>query len=89
MGTNGANYSIEPDSIIAWLRALGRDQPFVLTGIGFGWLEGRFTAAIRDPEALARRFYAFCPDIVERGTGTVAALEDELRRSLHLYCWWD
>lgn len=89
MGTNGANYGIEPDSIIAWLRALGRDQPFVLTGIGFDWLEGRFTTAIRDPEALARRFYAFCPDIVEQGTETVGELEDELRRSLHLYCWWD
>lgn len=61
----------------------------MLTGIGFDWLEGRFTTAIRDPEALARRFYAFCPDMVEQGTETVAALEDELRRSLHLYCWWD
>lgn len=89
MGTNGANYGIGPDSIITWLRALGRDQPFVLTGIGFDWLEGRFTTPIRDPNALARRFYAFCPDIVEQGTETVAALADELRRSLHLYCWWD
>ena len=89
MGTNGANYGIGSDSIVTWLRALERDQPFVLTGIGFDWLEGRFTSAIRDPGLLASRFHAFCPDIVDQGTGTVAALEDELRRSLHLYCWWD
>ena len=89
MGTNGANYGIGSDSIVAWLRALGRDQPFVLTGIGFDWVEGRFTTDLRDPAALARRFYSFCPDIVDQGTETIAALVDELRRSRHLYCWWD
>ncbi len=89
MGTNGANYGIAPDSIAAWLRALERDQPFVLTGIDFDWLEGRFTSAIRDPAGLARRFYAFCPDIVDQGTGTVEALVTELEQSQRLYCWWD
>jgi Domain of unknown function (DUF4253) len=60
-----------------------------LTGIGFDWIEGRFTTDLRDPAALARRFYSFCPDIVDQGTETISALVDELRRSRHLYCWWD
>lgn len=89
VGTNGANYGIGSDSIVAWLRALGRDQPFVLTGIGFDWIEGRFTTDLRDPATLARRFYSFCPDIVDQGTETMTALVDELRRSRQLYCWWD
>lgn len=89
MGTNGANYGIGSDSIVAWLAALERDQPFVLTGIDFDWIEGRFTTEIHDPAALARRFSAFCPDIVEQGTGTVEALAQELEQSQRLYCWWD
>ena len=89
MGTNGWNYEIGPDSVIAWLRTLERDHPFVLTGIGFDWVEGRFRSAIGDADALARRFYAFCPDIVEQGTETVAALARELLESQRLYCWWD
>jgi hypothetical protein len=89
MGTNGWNYGIGPDSIVAWLSLLGRDEPFVLTGIGFDWIEGRFVAQPRDANALARRFYAFCPDIVDQGTETVSALASELRRSRTLYCWWD
>ena len=60
MGTNGWNYDIGPDSIVAWLRALERDHPFVLTGMGFDWVEGRFRSAIGDAGALARRVYAFC-----------------------------
>jgi len=37
VGTNGWNYDIGPDSIVAWLRVLERDHPFVLTGMGFDW----------------------------------------------------
>jgi len=29
----------------------------------------------------------FRPDIVRQGTGTVAALEDELRKTNELYSW--
>lgn len=89
MGTNGWNYGIGPDSIAAWLKTLERDQPFMLTGIGFDWVEGRFQGDIRDVGALAQRFYAFCPDIVEQGTGSVDGLVRELRASRTLYCWWD
>jgi hypothetical protein len=52
IGTNGWNYNIGPDSVTAWLRTLERDHPFVVTGMGFDWVEGRFTSAIGD--ALAR-----------------------------------
>jgi hypothetical protein len=89
VGTNGTNYDIGPDSIVAWLTALEREQAFVLTGIGFDWISGRFTTPLADPDALAQRFNAFCPDIVTQGTGTVAALARELKRSRELYCWWD
>ena len=89
MGTNGWNYDIGPDSIVAWLQALERDHPFVLTGMGFDWVEGRFRSVIGDADALARRFYAFCPDIVDQGTETVEALARELGASQQLYCWWD
>ena len=89
MGTNGWNYNIGPDSIVAWLEALERDHPYVLTGMGFDWVEGRFRSAIGDADALARRFYAFCPDIVDQGTETVDALAREFRESRRLYCWWD
>ncbi len=89
MGTNGGNYDIGPDSIVAWLKALARDHPFVLTGMGFDWVEGRFRSAIPDADALARRSYAFCPDVVDQGTETVEALAQELVESQGLYCRWD
>lgn len=89
IGTNGWNFDIGPDSIVAWLRSLEKVQPFVLTGIGFDWIEGRFVGEMGDVDALARRFHAMCPDVVNQGTGSVRELAREMRASRTLFCWWD
>jgi hypothetical protein len=91
LGTNGANYEIGTGKIIAWLHALDEDHPFVITGIGYDHVEGRFYERPNPDEAraLADRFYDFCPDIVDQGTGTTVALAAEIARTGRLYCWWD
>ena len=88
MDTNGDNYDIGTAGVIAWMKELEQEQPFVLTGIGFDYLEGRFTGPVKDPKALARRMYQFCPDIVDQGVGDVSKLAGELRKG-SLYFWWD
>jgi len=88
MGTNGVNYNIGTAGIMAWLRDLEAEQPFVLTGISFEHLEGFFTTTIKDRKSLARRMYHFCPDIVDQGVSSVAKLAEELRKG-ELYFWWD
>jgi hypothetical protein len=42
-----------------------------------------------DVEAMAKRMYAFCPDIVDQGTNTVEALARELKETNALFFWWD
>jgi hypothetical protein len=88
MDTNGDNYSIATHGVIAWMKELHQDQPFILTGIGFDYLEGHFTGPLKDPEALANRMYQFCPDIVDQGVGSVSALARELQKG-DIYFWWD
>jgi hypothetical protein len=89
METNGDNYDIPTAGVIAWLKELESDQPFILTGIGFDYLEGHFTAPIKDPAELARRMYQFCPDIVDQGVGSVSTLTRDLRKTDQLFFWWD
>jgi hypothetical protein len=88
MDTNGNNYNIGTDGVIAWLRELHQEQPFILTGIGFDYMEGHFTSPLKDPEAIAKRMYEFCPDIVDQGSGSVSDLARELRNG-NIYFWWD
>ena len=87
--TNGANYDLSPEDIAQWLRELEEDVPFRLTGIGWDFLKGHFTAPRDDPRDLAERMYEFCPDIVDQGVGDVDALAESLAESDHLFFWWD
>jgi hypothetical protein len=88
MDTNGDNYGIGTAGVITWMKELEQEQPFILTGIGFDYLEGSFTAPVKDPNALAKRMHQFCPDIVDQGVGSVSKLARELRNG-SLYFWWD
>lgn len=88
VAVNGANYDLYTAGIIQWMKQLEQEQPYVLTGIGFDYMEGYFTTPIQDPRGLARRMYSFCPDIVDQGTETVDKLASELKKG-ELYFWWD
>ena len=88
VGTDGVNLDIDNAEVIAWLRTMEEQNPFTLTGAGLDFLEGHFVTPPQNADALAKRMYEFCPDIVDQGTGTVEALADELAKG-KLYFWWD
>ena len=91
VGTNGINYGIDSDSVVAWLDGLYARHPFAIVGISHDAVEGVFLPPPDEEQArkLAREFNRFCPDIVTQGVGTTRALADELQRTGTLYCWWD
>ena len=90
VGTNGVNHDLAPDHIIAWLRELERDAPFILTGIGYDHVEGRFLRPIgAQADSVAARLHRFCPDVVDQGTGSVRELANEIGRLNTFFCWWD
>ncbi|PWU15918.1 MAG: hypothetical protein C5B50_14510 [Verrucomicrobia bacterium] len=87
--TNGANCGLYTEDIIAWLEKLEKEQPFLLTGAGFDWCEGRFTTPIKNAPKLAKAMYKFCPDIVDQGIGDVGSLATELKKKQRFFFWWD
>lgn len=54
-------------------------------------LEYDLPAPVKREEAMALALeqYAFCPDIVEQGCGSVGYLADTLSKSSKWYFWWD
>jgi hypothetical protein len=84
MATNGNNYGVGPDEVIAWARKTARAQSIVFTGIGFDFLEGWFTDDVNEPAKLAEEIINICPD--EEDPDDVAHRLQESRR---LFLWWD
>ena len=90
-GVNGADYGIDTGAIVQWLRSLQKLHPFSIYGAGVDFVEGRFasTPTGQDALILARSMDSFDPDIVDQGTGSVAALARVLEQTGTLYMWWD
>ena len=88
-GTNGANSNQYPADIVRWFDELEKSQPFLLTGVGHDWCEGRFTQPIKDSKKLAKEMYEFCSDIVDQGVGDVSRLALELKKTQRFFFWWD
>jgi hypothetical protein len=89
MGTNGWNYDISPEMVIARLKAWDARFGLVLHGVGFDWLEARFQRQPDNMLEFAKEVHTFCPDVVDQGSGTVEALARDMARTDTLFLWWD
>lgn len=89
MQTNGINYGIYTHNLIARLDSLNTNLDLKLMGADFAWCEFEIRKEPKDWHKLAQKLYEICPDIVDQGTGDLATLEAELRRSKRLYFWFD
>lgn len=89
MGTNGDNYGIGTERVIAQLKKWDAAHGLSFHGVGFDWLEAKFKRQPSNMLSFAKEVYAFCPDVVDQGAGTVTKLADEMKRTNSLYLWWD
>ncbi|HPN58827.1 MAG TPA: DUF4253 domain-containing protein [Chitinophagaceae bacterium] len=87
--TNGANHELMTADIIEQLKKWDASFGVRITGIGFDFCECAIVNKEIDYNKLAAEIYQFCPDVVDQGTETLEALEDELRRTGSIFLWWD
>jgi hypothetical protein len=88
-GTNGINYDIFTEDVIEKL-AMWNDQfGLDIFAASFDLVQARYIKMPADLKAHAEETYAFCPDVVDQGTGSVDALQEEIRKAQQLYLWWD
>lgn len=87
--TDAINYDMEHEAVMERYRQWEKQYDLKLVGAGQDWLEAEIRNPPTDWLAFANEVYEFCPDIVDQGTGDVASLAAEMKRSRTLYLWWD
>lgn len=87
--TNGINYNIETKHIIEKYKKWDKEFGIIPWGIGFDFCECKIKNSNIDFKKLAQEIYEFCPNVVDQGTETVDALEEEIKRTGTVYLWWD
>lgn len=89
-GTNGDNYGHDTPEVIAWLRELEKETPFLLTGCGHDFVSGRFEPPVASAATLGERLAEFCPDLIDGDEiESAEALAAEIQKEQELFLWWD
>ncbi len=89
MHTNGDDDDVSHEEVIEKLKGWGRHCTFDIIGAENAWVEIEFRIMPRDLSDFADDVYAFSPNTVDEGTGTLSALIKEVNATKKLMLWWD
>jgi hypothetical protein len=87
--TDAVNYGIETEAIVRQLERWDAEVGIDITLANADTVVFSLRTLPKDVEAFAKDVYAFCPDIVDQGVGSLDALVKEIRAHQHLLLWWD
>lgn len=98
--TNGANYGLSTEDIVAHLKAWRSMCSFRIVDAKHDMVVLEFENLPKDVDAFANDIYDFCPDVVDQGTAFAAEMQESeldgletLKRVLQdkrkLTLWWD
>lgn len=85
--TDGGNYDITTEGLIQRLHAWDLRYGIDIVGAGHDFVDLRLQRPPKPGRAFAEEVYALCPDSVDQGVGSIAALT-ELVEAGELFLWW-
>ncbi len=87
--TTGANINVYNEDIIKRLADWNSKYGIHVLGAGVDWVQISFDELPKNMDQFSKEVYQFCPDSVEQGTETVAALKREIIKCKAIFLWWD
>ncbi len=88
VGTGSGHKGLGSETVVTWLDALAKDEPFELWEVGTDYVAGRFEKTPKDPVAVAKRCADFAPDLVAGRASTLDLLAGEIKANRTLYLIW-
>lgn len=89
MHTNGDDDDISHEEVVEKLKGWEKRFAFDIIGAENDWVEIDFRIIPRDIKVFADEIYDFCPDAVDEGAGSLAALIKEINTTKKLMLWWN
>lgn len=87
--TDAANYDLSTEDIVTKLKELDRRYGIRLYAAQTDSVGFELLRQPTNPESFAEELYAFCPDLVDQGVGSVEHLAAYLKDHRDLHLWWD
>lgn len=87
--TDAANYDMNTEDLIVKFRELDSRYGIDIIHAETDTIEITLNRMPNDVATFAEEMYAFCPDMVDQGVGSVENLTHAIEASGYLYFWWD
>lgn len=87
--TDACNYGLRTEDLVARLKDYDAKMGIDIISAVTDTIEFDRLSDPADLASFCDDLYDFCPDIVNQGTGSVDALETEIRASKRVFLWWD
>ena len=87
--TNGDNYDVSTEDIIARLKQWQKLCSFTLSDVDYNQVILNFSTLPKDLEAFLQDAIEFCPDIVDDPEAGIPMLKQQLTERKKLELWWD
>ena len=87
--TDGINYDLENEDIVKKVSEWKAKYGLIVIGCSRDWLHVEFDNLPDDLNAFAKEVYAFCPDAVDQGVGSLEALSQAIKEMKGVWLWWD
>ena len=84
-----SNYDMGTEDLVEKLREYDQNHGIDIFHAETDTIEFTLRNTPSDLSGFAADLYEFCPDIVEQGVGSVAALEELIEALGQVYLWWD
>jgi hypothetical protein len=87
--TDAVNFGMMTEDLIAWFAAHEDEIEVDILQASTDTIYGRVLRGPEDLDDFVDELYAFCPDIIDQGSGDKNDLRDMLAEHRMIYLWWD
>lgn len=87
--TDGINYDLENTAVVAKISEWKTKYGLIIIGCSRDWVQIEFDKLPSNLDSFAKEVYAFCPDSVDQGVGSIENLKEAIKEMNGLWLWWD
>ncbi len=87
--SDAVNHGMITEDLIAWFQAREGEIEIDIWQASTDLIQASVLSGPRDMDSFVDDLYAFCPDIVDQGSGNKDDLRDMVAGYRMLYLWWD
>ncbi|TDO99266.1 DUF4253 domain-containing protein [Flavobacterium sp. 245] len=87
--TDGINYDLDNTAVVEKISEWKTKYGLIVIGCSRDWVHIEFDKLPSDLDSFSKEVYAFCPDSVDQGVGSLKNLKEAIKEMNGLWLWWD